>query len=343
MSVALRKRKRGKNRYSLYLDIYHQGQRKYEHLNLFLEDNPIKNKATLKLAENVRAKRQLELEHSSYGFVSETRRKDDFVAYFKKLVDERPPNRTSWQCTLVKLKDYTGGKVEFQKITPEWLNGFKKKLLNEVSQNTAWHYYSNIKYSLNRAVKEMIIQSNPCTFVNNIKKPEVKREYLTFEEIKKLNQTHLGNKDVKAAFIFSCFTGLRYSDITNLKWSNIKNDKIEFRQQKTGGVEYLPLSQTAKKILDEKSQSKKDEFIFHLPKKPVVSVHIKNWCKKAEINKKISFHTARHTFATLSLTMGTDLYTVSKLLGHKNISTTQIYAKIVDEKKVEAINKLPSL
>ena len=88
MSIKLRKRKRRNNKYSLYLDIYHDGQRKFEHLNLFLEDNPIKNKATLKLAENVRAKRQLELEHKSYGFVSETRRKDDFVEY--SIIRKRP-------------------------------------------------------------------------------------------------------------------------------------------------------------------------------------------------------------------------------------------------------------
>jgi integrase len=158
-----------------------------------------------------------------------------------------------------------------------------------------------------------------------------------------LDNTHLGNNEVKDAFIFSCFTGLRYSDILNLKWQNIINNKIEFRQQKTGGVEYLPLSQTAKKILETKLPYRKDEFVFHLPQKPVIWEHIKNWVKKAEINKRVSFHTARHTFATLSLTMGTDLYTVSKLLGHKSISTTQVYAKIVDAKKVEAINKLPKL
>lgn len=343
MSVKLRKRRRSNNNYSLYLDIYNQGQRKVEHLNLFLEDNPLQNKATLKLAENIRAKRQLELDHASYGFVSETRRKDNFYNYFKKLVDERPPDRTSWHCTLKKLDEFTDKNIEFQKITPEWLNGFKKYLLSEVSQITAWHYYTNIKYALNRAVKEMIIQSNPCVLVDNIKKPETQRSYLTIQEVRKLNRKICGNKDVKDAFIFSCFTGLRYSDVLNLKWSNIKKDKIEFIQKKTGGVEYLPIAQEAKKILNKKTKSKSDEFVFHLPKKPVIWEHIQNWKKAAKINKKVSFHTARHTFATLSLTMGTDLYTVSKLLGHKSISTTQVYAKSVDSKKVEAINKLPSL
>jgi len=166
---------------------------------------------------------------------------------------------------------------------------------------------------------------------------------LTIQEVRKLNRNVCGNKDVKDAFIFSCFTGLRYSDVLNLKWSNIKKDKIEFIQKKTGGVEYLPIAEEAKKILKKKAKSKSNESVFHLPKKPVIWEHIQNWKKAAEIDKKVSFHTARHTFATLSLTMGTDLYTVSKLLGHKSISTTQVYAKIIDKKKVQAINKLPSL
>lgn len=343
MSVKLRKRKRSNNTYSLFLDIYQNGQRKFEHLNLFLDNNTVKNKATLSLAENVRAKRQLELDHDAYGFVSETRRKDNFVDYFRKQVEARPPDRTSWQCTLIKLEDFTNKSIEFQKITPEWLNAFKKSLLNEVSQITAWHYYSNVKYALNKAVKERIIQSNPALLVENIKKPETQRGYLTIQEVRKLNKTSCGNIDVKDAFIFSCFTGLRYSDVLNLKWSNIKKDKIEFIQKKTGGVEYLPIADAVKKIISKKSKKKTNEFVFHLPAKPVIWQHIQNWIKKAEINKKVSFHTARHTFATLSLTMGTDLYTVSKLLGHKNISTTQVYAKIVDKKKVDAIKKLPKL
>ncbi len=152
------------------------------------------------------------------------------------------------------------------------------------------------------------------------------------------------NQEVKDAFLFSCFTGLRYSDVVNLTWDNISNDKIEFKQRKTGGVEYLPISQTAKDILVNSQNSKnKSKFIFDVPTKVGIFKHIKKWVKDAGIKKRVSFHTARHTFATMALTQGVDLYTVSKLLGHKDISTTQVYAKIIDSKKDEAVNKLPIL
>ena len=103
MSIKLRKRKRSNNTYSLYLDIYHNGQRKTEYLGLYLTEDKISNKSTQQLAENIRAKRQLELQNQSYGFTSETRRKENFVIYFERLVNLRPADRGSWICTLVKV------------------------------------------------------------------------------------------------------------------------------------------------------------------------------------------------------------------------------------------------
>ena len=344
MNIKLRKRKRSNNTHSLYLDIYNNGQRKTEYLGLYLTEDKITNKATLQLAENVRAKRQLEMQNDSYGFASETKRKENFVVYFEKLVNERPANRSSWTCSLVKLKTFTKGTISFQHITPEWLDSIKVFLLSEVAPITAWHYYSNIRYALNKAVKEKIIRSNPCLFTDNLKKPESKREYLVFDEVQKLMNTKCGNENVKDAFIFSCFTGLRFSDVRNLEWENIKDNKVQFTQMKTKFIQYLPLSKTAQNILDKRLLIKKEGVtIFNLPTKVVCWDHIKTWVKDAEVKKRVSFHTARHTFATLSLTHGTDLFTVSKLLGHKNISTTQIYAKIIDEKLVEAVNNLPIL
>ena len=346
MSVKLRKRKRSNNNYSLYLDIYHDGQRKTEYLGLYLTEDKISNKSTQQLAENIRAKRQLELQNQSYGFTSETRRKENFVIYFERLVKQRPADRSSWTCTLKILKTFTAGSIAFQNITPEWLDDLKKQLLEQVSQITAWHYYSNIKYALNKAVKEKIIHSNPCQLVENIKKPETKREYLVFDEVQKLMNTKCGNEEVKDAFIFCCFTGLRFSDVKNLVWKNIKDNKIQFTQKKTSIIQYLPLSKTAQSIIDkrkDKAIQTEENIIFNLPTKVVCWEHIKNWVKAAKIEKRVSFHTARHTFATLSLTYGTDLYTVSKLLGHKDISTTQIYAKIIDKKLEEAVNNLPQI
>jgi integrase len=137
------------------------------------------------------------------------------------------------------------------------------------------------------------------------------------------------------------------SDVEKLKWGDIKDNKIHFRQKKTSGFEYLDLHETALKIM--KSTLASNEFpmpertIFDLGGKSHVNAHMKEWVKESGINKKITFHSSRHTFATSLLTHGNDLYTVSKLLGHKNVSTTQVYAKVVDELKKKAVESLPSI
>ena len=344
MKISVRRKKLSNGNFSLYLDYYFQGERHYEFLELRLINQKETDRETLQMAENIKAQRVLEWQRRQFGFKPPARQKGNFVNYFEDIVNEKPKDRSSWYCTLRKIKLFTNENTMFIEIDEEWLRRFQRFLLSEVSPITAWHYYSNVKYVLSRAVREKIIFENPAINVPGIKKPESKREYLTIEEINLLVNTHCTNKDIKESFLFCCFTGLRYSDVKALRWENIRSNVIEYKQKKTSTVEYLPLSKSAKNILDIKKNENgvnSDEFIFNLPSKPQVHTHIKKWVKKSKINKTISFHTSRHTFATLSLTSGIDLYTVSKLLGHKNINTTQVYAKIIDEKKKEAVDKLP--
>jgi integrase len=178
-------------------------------------------------------------------------------------------------------------------------------------------------------------------------KPEqCERNFLTFDEISLLNNTKCKNEDVKRAFLFACYTGLRISDIINIEWNDIKKDRLEFRQQKTNNLNYMPLNETAKNILKQHRGNIYDlqnQKIFKLPTLSLILKYIDEWVKSAGIKKLITTHSGRHTFATLSLTQGVDLYTVSKLLGHCRVEVTQVYAKIVDEKKIEAVNKLPKL
>lgn len=346
MSVKLRKRKRASGNYSLYLDIYSQGKRQNEFLNLYLTNDRVSNKEVLKLAESIRSKRQLEIQNEQHGFVSSLKKKANFIDYFVTLVNERPADRSSWYCTQKKLETFTSGYIQFSDVNEVWLKSFQSFLLNEVGQCTAYHYYSNVKYALNRAVKDKIIAVNPAVYIKNIKKPDIKKEFLTFEEIKKLANTECSSEIVKQAFLFSCFTGLRLSDVKKIRFSDIKNNTIDYVQKKTDRQEYLPLSTTAQNIINKRklyTELESDPLIFNLQTKSIISGHIRKWVKKAELNKRITFHSARHTFATLSITQGVDLYTVSKLLGHKDISTTQVYAKIVDSKKNEAMDKLPKL
>ena len=150
---------------------------------------------------------------------------------------------------------------------------------------------------------------------------------------------------MKNAFLFSCFTGLRLSDIESLTTKQIQGGYLHFRQRKTGDMERIKLNPGSLKIIEAqiKTNPTSKSNIFYLPSRTHIKRPLRIWIKEAGIDKKITFHSARHTFATLCLTYDVDLYTVSKLLGHKDIQTTQIYAKLIDKKKDDAIDKLPSL
>ncbi|MCK4358334.1 MAG: integrase catalytic domain-containing protein, partial [Candidatus Cloacimonetes bacterium] len=137
--------------------------------------------------------------------------------------------------------------------------------------------------------------------------------------------------------------GLRISDIRSLTFNKIKDGYLAYRQTKTTSPERIKLSPNALEILKEQKQLVNENKIFNLKSKEYIFYKLREWIEKAGIKKHITFHCARHTFATLCLTYDIDLFTVSKLLGHQDIKTTQIYAKLIDKKKDEAIDKLPNL
>ena len=174
-----------------------------------------------------------------------------------------------------------------------------------------------------------------------IKKTQAKREFLTISELKRLRDSHLDQDEVKQAFFFSCFTGLRLADIKALNFYQIEEGYLSFTQRKTQGNERIKLNKTALSIIEKQKELKQDGTIFDLPYN--ISNIIKKWVKENGINKKITFHCARHTFATMCLTAGNDIFTTSKLLGHKDVKVTQIYAKLIDKKKDEAVDRLPEL
>ena len=170
---------------------------------------------------------------------------------------------------------------------------------------------------------------------------------MTIEELKRLIGTECKYEIMKQAFLFSCLCGLRVSDIRKLKWNDLQKSgeriRIEIKMQKTKEPLYLPISDEALKWLPQQNEAKGDDLIFPLTHEGTINKILQKWAKDAGVIKHISFHVARHTHATMMLTLGADFYTVIKLLGHKNIATTQIYSKIVDKKKEEAISLIPNL
>lgn len=346
--IKLRKKQLADGSQSLYLDIYFEGKRQYQSLNLRLTKDKENNKEILKLANKIRATKELEYQSYQHGFIPAYKTKINFVEYFQKIAEERDRrNSKVYKNTLNYLKKFTKNSIQIGQINESWIAEFQKYMLKYVSQNSVWVYMNTLKAGINKAYREKLIQVNPLHyFRENVKRIETKKEYLTIDEIETLINTKCGNDDVKRAFLFSCFTGLRISDVRNLEWEDVKDDMIDFRQKKTKGYEYIPLSKTAVDLLNFKDgniHKLRTGKIFDLLSKDYANVIVKEWVKRAGITKKITYHNSRHTFATLSLSQGVDLFTVSKLLGHCNVRVTQVYAKIVDTAKREAVNKLPHL
>ncbi|MBP9134057.1 MAG: site-specific integrase [Saprospiraceae bacterium] len=372
MKVFLRQRKQTKKgTISLYLEIYKgyaetkDGKRKpirdYEYLDLYLIDkpsNPIdkqQNKENLKLAESIKAKRELEIKNGTYGFTNEFKKQTNFIEYFRNLVNKKESkgNFGNWYSTQIHLENYAGRNVTFKDIDLQFAEGFKE-YLNKVKRkdgkplanNSKASYFAKFRASLNEAVKEKIIYGNPAVETGNFNTVESQREYLTLDEVRKLAQTECRYDVLKRAFLFSCLTGLRWSDINNLKWNDVQqitnSFRIHFKQQKTKGQQYLDINQQARELMQ--GIGKPDERVFiGLNYSSYMNVALQMWILKAGITKQITFHCARHTFAVLQLTLGTEIYTLSKMLGHSELKTTQIYAKIVDEKIKEAVNKIPDI
>jgi integrase len=208
-----------------------------------------------------------------------------------------------------------------------------------ISRNTAATYFSIFKAALKQAFVDGYLTVDLSAKIKGIQEQESRREYLTVEELNMLAATPCERDVLKRAALFSTLTGLRHCDIQKLKWEEIQVDgdqaRLNFTQQKTKGVEYMPISEQALKLCGK--PGKPNQLVFEdLPDPSWISRPLKKWMEAAGITKRITFHCFRHSFATLQLSSGTDIYTVSKMLGHTNVKTTQIYAKVVDEKKNKA-------
>ena len=353
---------------------YVGGKRKYEFLKLYLipertREDKAKNEVTLALAKAIQSKRIVEVQNDAHGFQNTNKSRVNLLDYLenigKQSAEQGSRNYARTVLNTVRaLKLFRGDYIAFRDVDKEFLSEFTDflrqmpkaskygvlKTGGRLSNNSVVSYYGTLRTAINRAYKEGIITVNPTKefdFASKVRQEPSRREYLTIDELKTLINTECRHEIVKRAFLFSCLCGLRVSDIRKLRWCDLQRSggrvRIEITMQKTKEPLYLPISDEALKWLPERGEANGSDFIFPLTHEGTVNDTLQHWAKVAGITKHISFHVSRHTHATMMLTLGADLYTVSKLLGHKNIATTQIYAKIVDKKKEEAIGLIPNL
>lgn len=374
MKVTLRQKKAANNKLSLYLDYYppikdpNTGKdKRREYLKLYVFEKPKTtterkhNKETKSLAENIRAKRQIAIQNSSYDFLGDEKKNIDFLMYFKKVVEYRKNNTskgnyTNWLSSYKYLHKFSNGQLLIKDLDDLLIKRFKDYLLNtesmksngtKLSVNSAHSYFNKFRSAVKQAFEEKLIHENHAKRVKGITPTSTKREFLTIEEIQKLANTECEYPLLKRAALFSAFTGLRWSDVLGLDWSDLNYSKdrghyLDFTQKKTQSHEIHPISEQARTFLG-KSKDNEERIFKGLKYSAWNNLKIKEWVLRAEIPKKITFHCFRHTYATLLLSNGIDIYTVSKMLGHKHLKTTEIYVKVMDSKKVNAANAIPTI
>ena len=371
--IRLRTRLLKDGRSSIYLDLYHNGKREYEYLKLYLIPEKSRadketNKKTMQLAEAIKAKRIVDYQNGKFGF-HQPEHNIRFFDYYSAMCEKRkgaPESRGNWgnwYSCYKHLKIYEKNEdITFDDITPEWVQGFKDYLENDavawsprydrgleyhpLSRNSKLSYFNKLRACLHQALADGVISENPLRGIDNFKAEESKRMYLTIEEIKAITAAECPAPGVKRAFLFSCLTGLRRSDIMKMTWSEVHKQgeytRIIFKQKKTSGQEYIDITPQAAELLGER-RNPTDLVFYDFLTASATNNAIKVWMLRAGITKEITFHCARHTFAVMMLDIGTDIYTVSKLLGHRELSTTQIYAKVLDKTKQAAVMNIPDI
>lgn len=371
--VSLRQRPMKNGGYTLYLDYYARGRRHREFLKMYLlpETNMAakhQNAETLRDAEIIKTRRTIEIQEGLAGIKPRNREVVpilDYMLSLEKKYESRGQEQSARTMHKVAqwLRRYKGN-VPIASIDKEYVEGFSKflseaprkvckskpskKKEKPLSKGTAVVYFAALNNVLNRAYKAGLIEENPVTRVETEDRPKrvsAHREYLTLEEVQRLAATPCASEPLKSAFLFACFTGLRISDILHLRWEDIrKTDKgwqIEMIQKKTKEPVYAPVSNNAYAQLP--STEVREGLVYDLPEHSQRKRILDEWVADAGIDKHISFHCSRHTCATLLLTYGANLYTVSSILGHTSIKSTQIYAKVVDETKRKAVDCIPDL
>ena len=374
--IRLRERKLANSNLGLYLDIYVKGTRKYESLGLYLipEKTPLDkqmNIHTRQVAKKIKADRIIALQERGIKQYEKIKQSNmSLLDWLRKYEQEnfgfRPSTLKGRVDMRKKVEEYLEQQktpyISMSEVDADFCRGFLRFLataknsvctINErtISPGCAHHHQAVFNGALNKAVREGLLTANPMKSLDRKEKfqpsPE-DREFLTIEELRSLMDLPCSNEQVKKAFVFSCFTGLRLSDARTLTWRKVyktpdgKTLYIHVFMQKTQKPNNIPLSQEALNCIQVKDNL--DEPIFTLPASDAtINYHVKKLVKAAGIEKKVSFHCSRHTFATMMLTLGVDIYTTSKLLGHANVTTTAIYAKIVDKKKVDAMNLVNDL
>ncbi|EKG0020241.1 site-specific integrase [Vibrio cholerae] len=347
-----------------------RAKRDYEPLELYLYENPKTqaerqhNKEMLRQAEAARSARLVESHSNKFQLEDRVKLASSFYEYYDKLTASKESGSSSnysiWISAGKHLRSYHGrAELTFEELDKKFLEGFRKYLLEEpltkskskLAKNTASSYFNKVRAALNEAYREGIIRDNPVQRVKSVKAENTQRTYLTLDEVRAMTKAECRYDVLKRAFLFSCTTGLRWSDIQKLTWKEIEefqdgHYRIIFKQTKLlnagNSLVYLDLPDSAVKLMGER-QDKTERVFKGLKYSSYTNVALLHWAMLAGVQKHVTFHVGRHTFAVAQLNRGVDIYSLSRLLGHSELRTTEIYADILESRRVTAMRGFPDI
>lgn len=352
MAVKLRKKALANGRVSLYLDLYTGEERKYEFLKLYLYKRPKDdlekqhNKAVTQTAENIRAKRELQIGAQENGVAPALKLKVNFFDYMQLYIDRYTKKDIRMIASALRyLREFVGSDYLSSKAVNENLcRDFSQWLDNHPNLNgeTPYDFFAKFKKVLKQAVRDGVFAVSPALDVQNRRSENVvSKDVLSIDEIQRLAKAECGNDQVKRAFLLACNTGLRYSDVNTLRWKHYQEGRIRIVQNKTQKPVIINLNASAQRLLGP--PGKADELIFTLPSHTAISKNLRFWKNRAGIDKTVTFHVARHSFATNLILYGADINSASSLLGHTSFDHTRKYVRIVESLKQDAVNRLPEI
>jgi site-specific recombinase XerD len=363
--VHIREKESKNGNKSLYLDIYWKGKRKKKYLNMHIipERTPMDrehNNKMYEIARVLQSQATIDLQRAEHG-LSNTDNKERnrlVIDYIQHVANrKKPQTKRSYDTLLLFMRDFAPNRT-FKDVDKKFCLDFIDYLKNtpgkrraKLSPNTQVCYLRLLKVVFNCAVEDEIILRNPFDTVNKDMMPHktpTEVAFLTIDEVRRIEAVETPYIEVKQAYLFCCYTGLRFSDVKSLTWGQLRqvnNETILFYgQKKTQKQEYLPLAKPALNLLAVKEQGRESDLVFNLTYNRTINLQLKRIAAAAGINgKKVTFHTSRHTAGTLLVSKGVPEQVIQEILGHSDISTTQIYAKVLAEQIKSGIHKLDNL
>ena len=359
--VSIRYKEKTNGMKSVYLQFY-PGIRntkgeivKYEFLNLEVYSNPktkeqrLFNKTIEEISESIRCQRYIQIVRRDYNFLGKDNLEGDFLEYFHRNADFHGPK---FEAARLHFEEFCGHSCKFKDLSPSLCEKYRFYILHDkhlancdksIKHNTASSYFNVFLNIVKLAFKDNLIPDDYAKDVRPIKwNHDINKDYLTVEEIQLLEHMKYDkHPQLPQACLFSIYTGLRRSDILDLKWEHFvrrgNHVYIEKKIVKTEMFVRLPLSRDALRIIGKR---KKEGTVFTELTISILNIHVKRWLELANIRKHITFHCFRHTYAMMLTEKGISTNIISSLLCHKKLSSTQVYSKVTTQMVERTIEQI---